>query len=186
MSQSPPFAVFAQGDAYSTSAKIMGRQSAGVGFIRGLGRSWPQGNIQVVSSGQLDRAEFERTLKGGGFSGGVNWSKPPEYAGARAAGSIYFPAPPSVTMARLRNRAAPSAFSIFGVTHTISSDRAMDGLAALALPPFKPWDALICTSKAALSVVEDLLEEVREELRVHNGMGRFTKVQMPVIPLGVN
>jgi glycosyltransferase involved in cell wall biosynthesis len=186
MSQSPSFAVFAQGDAYSTATKIMGRQAAGEGFVRGIGRSWPQGNLQIVTAGQLERTELEATLASGGFSGNVSWSKAPDYAGARAAGAIYFPAPPNVGMARMRNRLGPSAFSIIGITHTISSDRALDGLAALALPPFKPWDALICTSKAALSVVENLLEEVREELRAQIGAERFTKVQLPVIPLGIN
>ena len=71
MSQSPSFAVFAQGDAYSTAGKIMGRQAAGEGFVRGMGRAWPQGHIQMVTAGQIDRADLERTLASGGFSGSV-------------------------------------------------------------------------------------------------------------------
>jgi starch synthase len=183
---SPSFAFFAQGDAYSTTDKIMGRQSAGEGFIRGLGRTWSQGQLNAVTSGAFARAGLEGTLRDGGFKGSVRWSQPPEFNGARTTGALYFPAPLNPSLARFRNRIGPGAFSLFGVTHTLSTDRTMDGLAAMVMPPFKPWDALICTSKAALSVVEALFEEVREDLRRDAGVERFAKIQLPVIPLGAN
>ena len=183
---SPSFAVFVQGDAYSTAGKIMGRQAAGEGLVRGLGRTYAHGRIQAVASGQVDRAGIKATLADGGFDGSLQWSREPDYTGAKAVGALYYPAPPNAGIARMRNRLGPASFSLFGITHTLSTDRTMDGIGVLAMPPFKPWDALICTSKAALGVVEDLLEEVREELRREAGVERFSKVQLPVIPLGVN
>lgn len=73
-----------------------------------------------------------------------------------------------------------------GVTHTLSSATAMDQIADLVLPPFQPWDALICTSQAAKTFVTGLHEEVQHYWREHTGASRFSAVQLPVIPLGVD
>lgn len=183
---SPSFAFFAQSDAYSTAGSIMGRQAAGVGFMRGLGRTWPTGTLHAVTSGPFSRKDLVETLSSGGFSGEVRWSDAPDFAGARTLGALYYPSPPNAGLARFRNRIAPSAYSLIGVTHTLSTDRTMDGLSLLVMPPFKPWDALICTSRAALSVVNDLFDEVREDLRRQAGVERFNRIQTPVIPLGVH
>lgn len=40
-----------------------------------------------------------------------------------------------------------------GVTFTLSSNGAMDHVADLVLPPFKPWDAMICISQAGFAAV---------------------------------
>lgn len=183
---SPSFAFFAQGDAYSTAGKIMGRQAAGVGFLRGIARTWPTGQLHALTAGRFDRDGLEQTLRSDGFTGEIRWSTPPEFTGARAAGAMYFPSPPNSSLARFRNRIAPAAYSLFGVTHTLSTDRTMDGIAQFLMPPFKPWDALVCTSRAALTVVNDLWDEVREQLREEAGVERFVRVQTPVIPLGVH
>ena len=119
MSQSPSFAVYAQGDAYSTAGKIMGRQAAGEGFLRGVVRTWPQGNIHLVDGGGFGREGLDQNLRSEGFSGSVSWSTVPEFAGARATGALYFPAPPSAHLARFRNRITPAAYSIIGVTHSV-------------------------------------------------------------------
>ncbi len=45
------FAIYFASDAYSTAKKIMGRQSAGKAFMRGIARTWPQGTLKGVGQG---------------------------------------------------------------------------------------------------------------------------------------
>jgi starch synthase len=85
-----------------------------------------------------------------------------------------------------RNARAPNAYSLFGVTHTLSSASAMDQIGELILPPFKPWDALVCTSNAALGVVTRQQEALKAWYAEHLGATRFNTIQLPVIPLGVD
>lgn len=181
----PSFAISLEGDAYSTAKKIMGRQAVGEAFLRALGRTWPHAALQGVATGRFDRDHTMRTLKEGGFQGQVQLSSPPGFQGARKAGALYFPAIPNAELARLRNRLSPDAFSVFGVTHTLSTDRTIDAIAAMALPPFRDWDALICTSQVARDVVTDVLEQHREQLRAETGATRLPIIQTPIIPLGV-
>jgi glycosyltransferase involved in cell wall biosynthesis len=182
---SPSFAFSVEGDAYSTAKKIMGRQAAGQAFLRALGRTWPNATLQGVATGRFSRDHTLSTLKEGGFQGQVQLSSPPGFQGARKAGALYFPAVPNAELARLRNRLSPGAFSIFGVTHTLSTDRTIDAISAMALPPFRDWDALICTSQVARDVVTDILERHRDQLRTETGATRLPIIQTPIIPLGV-
>ena len=181
----PGFALFYAGDAYSTAQKIMGRQSAGEAMLKGLAHTWPDG--PVVAFGQGGRpVGLERQLGGHGFRGAVEWQ--PGLAGPAASGraAAYYPAPPISDLAHARNAVSPSAYSLFGVTHTLSSGGAMDQIGRMVLAPFQPWDALICTSQAALDVVQRLFAAHRDWARAHLGASRFVRPQTPVIPLGVD
>ena len=95
-------------------------------------------------------------------------------------------APPSKQAAHVRNQSGAAAYSLVGVTHTLCTARAMSDVAEVILPPFQPWDALICTSTAALSVVTRLQDELKAWFSEHTGATRFNPVALPVIPLGVN
>jgi starch synthase len=183
---SPSFAFCIESDAYTTAGKIMGRQAAGQGFLKGLGRTWPKGLLRGVATGNFDREDILKTLADSGFEGEIRLTRAPGFQGAIALGTLYYPSMPLSPLARFRNRISPGAYSIFGVTHTISSDRALDGIAALASYPFMPWDALICTSHAAKQVVDTIIAETQEELRHQTGASQLPTVQTPVIPLGVH
>ena len=85
---SPSFAFCIEADAYSTASKIMGRQAAGQGFLRGLGRTWPDGELQAVATGDFDRDDMLRTLGSSGFRGRTRLSRAPDFEGARQAGAL--------------------------------------------------------------------------------------------------
>ncbi len=180
------FALFGASDAYSTDRKIMGRQSAGKALIRGVARRWPAQPVHVFgyqkSAGQAIAAQ----LMAEGHTGSVHWRPGHGDETLDALGAVYYPAPISLDIARARNLRGPARYSLFGVTHTLSSTGAMDDVAALVMPPFKPWDALICTSNAALGVVTRLQDEMRELMARETGATRFNPIQLPVIPLGVD
>ena len=181
-----PFAIFYAGDAYSTAQKIMGRQSAGKAFMKGVARTWPQGPLAGVGHDRRAAQAMQAQLQADGWSGQLLWGDLPEAAAAREAGTLYFPAPPTQDLAAARNRADPAAFSLMGVTHTLSSTSAMDQVADLVLPPFQPWDALICTSQAAHTLVTRTHAEMRDYWRETTGASRFVDLQLPVIPLGID
>ncbi len=73
-----------------------------------------------------------------------------------------------------------------GITHTLSSQGVLNLIASMALPPFRPWDALICTSRAAHTLVTRLHDETREYWRRTTGASRFNEPVLPVIPLGID
>lgn len=186
MTAQPPFAIYYDGDAYSTADRIMGRQSAGKAFIHGIARTWPNGTVHALVRRRQGARTLTAQLQADGFTGRVHPSALPDTRAARAAGTLYYPAPPGKDLAWARNLTDPAAFSLMGVTHTLASAGAMDMLADLILPPFQPWDALICTSCAAHALVSQLHDEMRTYWRESIGATRFVDVERPVIPLGVD
>lgn len=186
MSADPNFAIYYAGDAYSTEQKIMGRQAAGKSFLNGVARTWSSGHVRGVVHDGAGAQAFSRQLEQDGFKGTFSSSVLPDWSAAREAGVLYYPAPPYRDFAAKRTLQHPAAFSIFGVTHTLSSMGAMDQVSDLLLPPFQPWDALICTSQAAKLFVLRLQDEMRAYWRQELGASKFVSVELPIIPLGVN
>ncbi|HSV82053.1 MAG TPA: glycosyltransferase family 4 protein, partial [Ramlibacter sp.] len=181
-----PFTICYEGDAYSTALKVMGRQAAGQALMKAVAQAWPQGLVRGVGSNKHMATAMFRQLQADGFAGELKWSSLPDWQTSRDTGAVYYTSPPSADWAAARNLVAPAAFSLMGVTHSLSTHASMDRVAALVLPPFKPWDALICTSAAARTFVTKLHEEIRAYWQEHTGANRFVEVQLPVIPLGVD
>lgn len=103
------------------------------------------------------------------------------------AGLLYRPDPAIGSQAWHRlARSHPRAYSLCGITHTISSHGPMSAFADYLTAPLEPWDALICTSHVARDAVRHVLERQAEHLRARVGATRFTLPQLPVIPLGVH
>lgn len=181
----PKFALFYAGDAYSTAKKIMGRQSAGEALIKGVARTWPEGRIAAFGPGGHP-VGLEQQLRANGFAGEVQWHGGLAGPASASCGAAYYPAPPIPDLVHARNAVSPSAYSVFGVTHTLSSGGAMDQISRMVLAPYQPWDALICTSAAALDVVQRLFAAHRAWAEAHLGATRFIRPRTPVIPLGVD
>lgn len=182
----PNFALYYAGDAYSTDRKIMGRQSAGKALIRGVARRWPKGELHGFGPSRRGAEALLRQLRADGFEGTLRWRQPVGDPVLQALGALYYPAPINRDLAHARNAVNPRGYSLFGVTHTLSSTTAMDGIGELAGAPFRPWDALICTSSVARDVAGRLMQEWRDWQARHMGATRFNTPELPVIPLGVD
>lgn len=183
---SPPFAIFHDADAYSTDIKLMGRQVAGKTFLRGVARTWRDADIGVVGGSRQGALAVHEELSTAGFRGRVAFSQLPAWDTAQRAGCLYFPSPIPRVIAACRDALHPTAFSVMGVTHSLCTPSVMEHMSAMALAPFQPWDALICTSLAAQTVAATLLEETRDYWRRTTGATRFNQPALPVIPLGVH
>ena len=186
MNNSPSFAIYYAGDAYSTANKIMGRQSAGKAFMRGVARTWPKADLHGLGQGAATAKAMYAQLAGDGFDGQLKWIEVPNWAALGEVGALYYPSPAAKDFAFSRNAFNPGAFSVMGVTFTLSSNGAMDQVADLVLPPFKPWDAMICISQAALDFTTRLHDEMKAWWAAQTDATRFNTPQLPVIALGVD
>ena len=186
MKNSPSFAIYYAGDAYSTANKIMGRQSAGKAFMRGVARTWPKADLHGLGQGAATAKAMYAQLAGDGFDGQLKWLDVPNWAALGEVGALYYPSPAAKDFSYSRNAFNPGAFSVMGVTFTLSSNGAMDQVADLVLPPFKPWDAMICISQAALDFTTRLHDEMKAWWAAQTGATRFNTPQLPVIALGVD
>ena len=61
----------------------------------------------------------------------------------------------------------------------------MDAIGAMMVAPFQPWDAVICTSRAARATIEHIHSRWSAYLAERTGGKAISPVQLPVIPLGV-
>lgn len=180
------FALYYIEDAYSTAKKIMGRQSAGKALMKGAVRTWPEGIIHAYGPGDSHPHSLVEQLRSHGYVGTLRWHGGVGRGSIEGLGALYFPAPLTKELAYTRNARNPASYSLFGVTHTICSAGAMDQIADMVAAPFQPWDALICTSTAALEVVGRLHEGMKAWMQEHFGATRFNTPMLPVIPLGVH
>lgn len=179
------FCLFYIDDGYSMQGKIMGRQSAGNGLLKGVARRWQTAEIGGVGLSRRAGEQMLAQLRTVGHGGAVRWHDLSRGSVPRP-GAVYYPAPPDINIAHHRNAGGPARYSLFGLTHTLASTGAMDQVAKLILPPFQPWDALICTSRAAHGIVRRLQDELRDWMNRHLAVTRFNDIQTPVIPLGIN
>ena len=164
----------------------MGRQSAGKAFMRGVARTWPNATLHGVGQGGSTAKAMLDQLAGDGFGGQLKWIEVPNWPALAELGAMYYPSPAAKEFAYSRNTFNPGAFSFMGVTFTLSSNGAMDQVADLVLPPFKPWDAMICISQAALDFSTQLQNEMKAWWSAQTGATRFNTPQLPVIALGID
>lgn len=180
------FAIYYADDAFTFKNKVMGRQSAGKSFLKGFINHNHSGKINALGHFSEDSQALRRYLSSEGFEGTLKWSNLPNTESALESGVLYYPAPAPKEFAYLRNATGDRRMSLMGVTHTLSSIAALEQIADLACFPFRKWDALICTSQAAKNLVVKVQSGVKEYLQENTGASKFSELQLPVIPLGVN
>ena len=180
-------AIYFHPEAYTTSGpKLMGRNSAGEGFLRGY---------LTHSKGDQFAALLAHPGHGQAFAEAVSRAgrQEPTHFLTRAGlqrlsefGCIFFPGPGLGEHAWQRTVFGDAAWSICGITHTICSAGAMDGLVGLLANPVQSWDAVICTSSAAKAAVMRMLQAQEDFLAARLGAQKFILPQLPVIPLGIH
>ena len=173
----------------TTSAKLMGRQSAGRGFMRALAKAYATDTqtLNLVHGVASDRIALENEVRSAGWSGAIvhrNSTLPDEWP----EGVLYYPAPFNTKMSWQRSRRGQAQLAFCGVTHTISSSTVLQQFADYVHGPFGPWDALVCTSQSVLKVVHQVWQLQREHLANRLGVPQIhpQMPMTPVIPLGVH
>ncbi len=168
-------------------SRIMGRQSAGHAFLRALVADAAGERLTGIGPNPASAEIFEASVKAIDPRAQTHWASSHDLGAIALNGGLHLPDPSLGSYARLRQRIGCGAYSITGLTHTISSDGAMGLLADLAIAPVMPWDALICTSDAVKASITTLLETQDDDLRWRLGtQARSPRPELPVIPLGVH
>lgn len=181
-------AILYQREGYDTRVqRIMGRQSAGEGFLKALARYGTAESLYCCTREKIAFEEFEKQIRPWlSDSRQIRWVPAGNPLAIAEAGTLYRPDPLIGELAWQRRYANQQAYSICGVTHTLVSKGVMEGIGDLLIAPVQPWDAIICTSRAAKTLFERLLENWAEYLAQRLGARPNTQVKLPVIPLGVD
>lgn len=178
-------------DAFDTSAhQVMGRRVAGSSFAQGLAASLKPGDQLSVFTGSREALPALQALLQPVLTPGAQVQLQTDLDPALIAksGCLHLPDPGLHHWCWLRADCAASRFSLTGVTHTLCSHRVMQGLEQLVTAPLEPWDALVCTSRSALHVVQKAMACMHERLerRFQQTLPTPQGPQLPQIPLGID
>jgi alpha-maltose-1-phosphate synthase len=166
---------------------LMGRQSAGNGFLRAAVAARGDGPVTAFTPFSASAAIFRRTVASMDPQAPTEWISAQRLDLLARNGLLYRPDQVLGPMARQRLRIGPAAYSLCGVTHTLATHTTLDAIAKIVTEPVMPWDALVCTSRAALSVVSAVLDHEADYLRWRTGLEAVpARPLLPVIPLGVH
>lgn len=169
--------------------RIMGRHSAGVNFLRAFVAATGVREVVGVGPSPKSGAAFLDDVRALSPQARARWLALEQQQALATIGAMHLPDPQLARHAQLRQGIGPHAYSLTGVTHTISSpgEGAMGLIADMALGPVMPWDALVCTSEAVRSSVVTLLDAQDDYLRWRFGAAvAAPRPDLPVIPLGVH
>ncbi len=181
------FALTTAPAVFDTRTLMMGRQSAGIGFLRAALAARPTRLWSFASSrahAQAFADDVWRLTPDRPEVRFIPWTQP----GRLAQAGLLYRADPGITGdAWMRRRCASSrAYSLCGVTHSLSTLNSIGAVAGLQAAPLFPWDAVICTSTAASNLFSAIFEEQSAHFAARFGATRFPLPQIPVIPLGVH
>lgn len=182
---------FLSPDAIQTRTdKLMGRQSAGRGFMRAIVKAYASDArpLQLVHGGGQQQGLLEAELREIGWTGGLAHHLAQRPDAWLDAPLLSYPAPINSRMAWQRSRRERPGPALCGVTHTISSHGVLQQFAEYVDGPFEPWDALICTSRSVHKVVHQVWQVRGEQLARRLGVPKVSPQlpMTPVIPLGVH
>lgn len=180
-------AIFFIADGFDPKSKgINGRRVAGESFIRGFFRHVEATELVCLASGKPDHDLFDKIAQEERPDlprRHVDRQTPQRIA---PAGTLFFPSPNYSNETWMRAAHGPAAWSICGVTHTISTKGVMQGFYDLRMADQREWDAIICTSRAVQASLLRQYDLIDDFMRSRFHANPPARPQIPVIPLGVN
>ena len=179
--------IFHHPDAVESDDKpLAGRRTAGQSFLGGYARHVQADTLHCAAANQAHIEHFRELVTDYGWKGPVEGAFMHQPNTLTKPGVVFLPGPGLGAHAWPRRRIGQRAFSLCGITHTVSTKRIMEGMFDTITGPTESWDAIICTSKAVHSVVDTQLDEVETYLKRRFGARRVPRPQLPIIPLGID
>jgi glycosyltransferase involved in cell wall biosynthesis len=170
-----------------TGPALMGRQAAGNGFLRAAVQAAGGETLFAYTAHRSSADVFRKTVAEIDPTVATDWIPGARLDLLARQGVLYRPDQALWSHARHRLRRGPAAYSLCGVTHTLATGGTLDVLGRMLTEPLMPWDALVCTSAAALAVVRGVLDHQGDYLRWRTGHAApAEQLLLPVIPLGVH
>lgn len=174
-------------DAHLTGTdRVYGRGMATRGFAQAMLRHPAIDALYCCAPSPRQFAEFRQMVGESASTKPVNWIPYSQVTALATPGCLFQPDPMIGELAWHRRALGSALFSLSGVTHTICSAGVMDAIGSLLTAPVEPWDALVCTSRAARCVVQHVAESYGEYLESRCGARPPLPIELPVIPLGVD
>ena len=167
-------------------ANPFGKDIANAALFRGLVNHGGFAEVAVLNQLGLNPDQLEAALAPGNnvriTSAALNNISWPARHGALLRGQPYL----SELSWLRRSAELDSAYSLVGLIHTIAPPAVREGIAAAALAPTHPWDALVCTSPAVQQSMESMFDAQAEHYAARLGATRSPRPQLPLIPLAVD
>jgi starch synthase len=180
-------AILFEPDGYLlTGPKLMGRQSAGHGFLRAAIAARGGKPLTAYTPFEPSIAAFRRLVAEIDPTCEIRWAPSRQLELLAEIGGLYRPDPGIANNAWHRLKAGSAAYSLCGVTHGLAGEGTLGAIAAVLTAPVMAWDALVCTSTAALEVVSATLERQADYLRWRSGQAEIVPPLLSLIPLGVH
>ncbi|MEX0809989.1 MAG: glycosyltransferase family 4 protein [Dongiaceae bacterium] len=179
--------VFSSDNYNTTRERLMGRQAATEGFLRGFVRHGGVDEYWCYSLRREDLDTFrKRIAEFAGKQRPCSAVPPLDFSAWSKVGMLYRPGPNIGHFAWLRRGFGQRSYSICGVTHTTAEHVVMDGIAESVIGPVQPWDALVCTSPQVRAMVEYMVDQLADFMLERFGGKVAPKFNLPLIPLGVD
>jgi len=178
-------AIFYHPDGYVTDrADLKGRHVAGESFLNGFFRHATVSEF-ACHAAHPDHARLfaEEAARAGAVGRPVRFYPLDTPAALAEIGCLHVPDPRIDRFAWRRRAGDQRGYSLCGVTHTTSESP--ESFIELVNAPIQPWDAVICTSRAARASVEAVLLPHAEYLRDRFGANPILP-NLPIIPLGID
>ncbi len=180
-------AIFFHPDAVETKGKdIVGRRSSGQSFLKGFLAHAGGETVYGVTQTKAGRKPFEDAARSLGETRPIQTRHLRGKEGFTEPDAIFFPGPGYLDAAWRRQRFGQDSCSLVGITHTVSTRRVIEGMHTLMGEPVEDWDAIICTSRAVQSVVQEQMQLEADYYRSRFGATRVPQPQLPLIPLGIH
>lgn len=173
-------------------AKVMGRNVAGATFLEGFVRHAEVDRYVGLTigndAGGIFRRRIAQITEGDPARSArrVDTLAPNSLEALASVGALYLPDPQIARFAEDRRRLDQRAYSLCGITHTISSTGAMALLCDVLTAPVQAWDAIIFTSKSVRDAGLRQIEHHADYLEQRIGARPVNPIQTPIIPLGVD
>lgn len=177
------------GESERVESSFYGRMAANTGLVTAWARYGSGTNLHCVTPTPDDARKLLELLQRHGLDKRplVRFTSYAQSLPQNGVGTLFRLDPNLTDMLWTRRMSgAERAFSICGLTHTLSPTAVIEWMSYLTIGPAQPWDALVCTSRAARSLVTDLCEQWREYLGERVGATRRSPVALPIIPLGID
>lgn len=180
-------AIWFSADGYDPAAKgVNGRRMAGESFLRGWFRRAEVAEFVSLSHGPTDAGLFEQVAREMGVTTPVRAVRLDAPHQMAPVGTVYYSGPNFAPEAWRRAHHGANAWSICGLTHTMSTKAVMQGVFDLRCAPSQEWDAVICTSRSVQAAMRMQLDLVDDFLRQRFGPKLPPRYQTPVLPLGID
>lgn len=184
----PNAAFYYISEGYQTGGKsIMGRQSAGEGFLKGFAKHAGVNTFYCYGPDVKQFQQFQRSIaEVTGEEKPCSFIPFEDFPRLHEVGCLFVPGPNISNDAWVRRTLNNRAYSICGVTHTTATEKIMDSFGAILVDPVQSWDAIVCTSSVVKKTVERVIGSYGDYLQDRLGVRPDMPVQLPIIPLGVD